>query len=42
MILKGGIRMMKRKYCPKSEGHGVDTCDDCCYLGDDCDGEEEE
>lgn len=32
---------MIRRYCPKSYGHGVDKCQECQFLGDDCDGDEE-
>jgi len=34
--------MLTRSYCPKAEGHGVDTCKECQFYCDDCDGDEDE
>jgi hypothetical protein len=34
--------MIRKGYCPKREGHGVDTCEECQFYGDDCDGDEED
>jgi len=34
--------MYIREYCPKKEGHGVESCEECPFYMDDCDGDEEE
>ena len=32
--------VMRKGYCPKSHGHGIDDCEDCMFYMDDCDGDD--
>jgi hypothetical protein len=34
--------MLRKGYCPKKEGHGVNNCKECQFHYDDCDGDEDE
>ena len=34
--------MIRKNYCPKRSGHGIDACNECPFMGDDCDGDDDE